>query len=663
MNIEERAEAHIINKKIILVILSKIEDESLIKDFCGTTIIIDDLTLQNLPSFSNKIVYLCGDISIATSLVLGASQRVSIIREISHGYSDSVPPWPIVDLGQVPILIHGVGVYYRRLFDSNRDYFNLISEDHAFQSLTESTKPGKSHRTGIYLTPVEKDKEGLHFRLLRCSTNLAGPTENFGVNDGHIVDTLNLEADCIFEKHASMNHVLAQVYRNTPATSIKKQAKARIGSHADKTKDMPSNGVMAFCTFYDKLERLQPMPNDAFDYGYKKSSGLTTLRFRLKNSEIKDPACVLPNEFSITLYPNSVFFMPLSTNRFYTHEIRPSALDPDKLPTRLGYVVRCSKTEAVHSGGHTYLKKQGKLTKLEQPTEQGMSELRTLYSEENKTEGFIDYGDNFLFSMNEGDYKAPEYNLGDKFRQYTVPSKTNLFDELSASVKFEGVVKGRQGAVLVNNDKTRGVPIVRTTTKYLLPAQNWKPVHSSLALDIQKCASLPLVFNNALIENYTDKYKKMGFHSDQAQDLADDSFIALFSCYKNPELNHSRKLVVESKEPGGGKFEIQLSHNSVVIFSLDTNRRFRHKIVLEAGSNEPENQWLGITFRNSKTFVKNDGTQTYFEDGAPLKMGNEEECSEFYPLRHRENNETNFRYPQVKYTLSESDMMPPEDLT
>jgi hypothetical protein len=99
--------------------------------------------------------------------------------------------------------------------------------------------------------------------------------------------------------------------------------------------------------------------------------------------------------------------MPLSTNRLYTHEIRSSTLDAELLPTRLGYVVRCSNAEAVHRVGHTFLKKGGTLVRLEPPTPEGMTELRKLYAEENKTQHFIEYGDGFLFSMNAGDYLAP----------------------------------------------------------------------------------------------------------------------------------------------------------------------------------------------------------------------------------------------------------------
>ena len=113
-----------------------------------------------------------------------------------------------------------------------------------------------------------------------------------------------------------------------------------------------------------------------------------------------------PEQFSLTLYPDSVFFMPLSTNRLYTHEIRASTLDAAVLPTRLGYVVRCSSAEAVHTNGRTFLKSGGDLVELGPPTPEGMNELRRLYAEENRTQSFIDYGE-FPFSMNSGDYIAP----------------------------------------------------------------------------------------------------------------------------------------------------------------------------------------------------------------------------------------------------------------
>ncbi|MEU0404118.1 hypothetical protein ABZ318_28610 [Streptomyces sp. NPDC006197] len=403
----ELTEACIEDASNILVAPSLLHDNELIRDFFGAMITPEDLA-SGSPDLAQKTVYLCGDISGIDGRQLRTAARVFVIRELSHGYYEDVEKtWGLVGLGRLPIRVHGVGVYYRRFFESAADHFGQICTEHAFQSLTESTKPGTAHRSGIYLTPVTQNGDELHFRLLRCSTNLSGPTENFRPTDTRIIEDLNREAATVFRGQAPLNHVLAQIYHNTLATAERKQSKAKISAHADKTKDMPVNGIMAFCTFYDRLDKLQPLAEDAFDYGVKSASGLTKLHFRLKDTIEEHDEIALPSQFSLTLYPGSVFFMPLSTNRLYTHEIRPSTLEAEFLPTRLGYVVRCSSAEAVHKNGHTFLKAAGDLVKLEPPTQAGMNELRRLYAEENKTSSFIDYGDNFLFSMNRGDYIAP----------------------------------------------------------------------------------------------------------------------------------------------------------------------------------------------------------------------------------------------------------------
>ncbi|WP_256961717.1 hypothetical protein [Streptomyces sp. NRRL B-24572] len=400
-------EARLEDANNILVAPPALRDDDVIKDFFGSVIGPEDLA-SGASDLAQKTVYLCGDVSGIDSRQLRVAARVFVVWELSHGYHERADePWTPVGLGRVPLRVHGVGVYYRRFFELDTDHFGRISTEHAFQSLTESTKPGTAHRSGIYLTPVVRDGDELHFRLLRCSTNLSGPTEGFRPTDTHIVGELNREASAVFRDPAPLNHVLAQIYHNTRATTERKQSKAKISSHADKTKDMPVNGIMAFCTFYDRLDELQPLADDAFDYGLRGVSGLTRLHFRLKEPMAERDGAVLPAQFTVTLHPGSVFFMPLSTNRLYTHEIRPSALDAESLPTRLGYVVRCSSAEAVHKNGHTFLKAAGGLVELGPPTPAGIDELRRLYAEENRTSSFIDYGEEFLFSMNTGDYLAP----------------------------------------------------------------------------------------------------------------------------------------------------------------------------------------------------------------------------------------------------------------
>ena len=143
----------------------------------------------------------------------------------------------------------------------------------------------------------------------------------------------------------------------------------------------------------------------SFDYVYGKDvSVLTKLRFRLK-PEAPEKNCV---QFDITLFPNSLFIIPLSSNRLYTHEIVPSGLPADKIPTRMGYVIRCSETPAVHRNGQTYIiKNDGVQIPLRQPTSEGVKELTDMYFLENTTIQKVEYRDRFYFSMNSGDYLKP----------------------------------------------------------------------------------------------------------------------------------------------------------------------------------------------------------------------------------------------------------------
>ncbi len=90
----------------------------------------------------------------------------------------------------------------------------------------------------------------------------------------------------------------------------------------------------------------------------------------------------------------------------YTHEVVPSTLQVDKIPTRLGYVIRCSHTTAVHKENITFISTGGNDAELQRPTEADRAKLKKLYQQENMTHDFIEYGD-IKFSLNEGDYKKP----------------------------------------------------------------------------------------------------------------------------------------------------------------------------------------------------------------------------------------------------------------
>lgn len=377
----------------------------LIANFCGEVV---NSSVGGSDFSSKKRTYICGDIAKFPD---SENEQHFIIKEFSFNFEKCKPEnFKFIELGEVPIVIENAGVYFRRLF-KEENYFSRIETEHEFQHLTESNKPGKALRKGIYLTDIEKEvtteqKEILHFRLLRCSSNLTGPTDNFRKTDREIISRINEAADFVFEKEANLNHVLAQIYLNKKVIGEKtKETKAKIKAHSDKTKDMLNQGLIAFCTFYDasNYEKLKPSDSDRFDRVYKKTSGLTRLHFKLKKS-VKDTT--LAKEFTVVLYPNSVFMIPLSTNRLYTHETRPSMLNIDMIPVRMGYVSRSSKAEALFMDNQTYLKESGELVELENMNENSRINLKDSYYEENKTENIIEYG-KVHFSMNLGDYQKP----------------------------------------------------------------------------------------------------------------------------------------------------------------------------------------------------------------------------------------------------------------
>ena len=369
---------------------------------------------------SDNIYYLTGDVN--TFDIKQFTNTFYIVNELTYGFpygppkDDSLKLYikqnkngTMINGAKLPININNVGVYFRDYFDY-KDYFSSLTKEHQFQDLTESNKPGTSYRKGIYITNVDKIDETYKFKLLRCSTNLKGPTDNIRETDTEIIDRVNNISKNFFEGYSELNHVLAQIYNNTIIEN--KEKKAKIKCHSDKTKDMPSNGLMAFCTFYDfskinKYITTNQIKRYDYDYYYKDTSVLTKLRFRLKNM-VNDEKYI--KEFDITLYPNSVFIMPLLMNRLYTHEIVPPHISIDKMPTRMGYVIRCSKTDAIFNcnNNQTYIMNDNELIKLEKPTEDDIKKLKELYADENLTDKVVEYN-NIYFSLNDGDYTKPNY--------------------------------------------------------------------------------------------------------------------------------------------------------------------------------------------------------------------------------------------------------------
>lgn len=261
----------------------------------------------------------------------------------------------------------------------------------------------------------------------------------------------------------------------------------------------------------------------------------------------------------------------------------------------------------------------------------------------------------------------------DDFLKIVLPFENNLFQALSESVDFVSTGKGRLGNHLV--DRThKGVPIVRTTSRYDVPAHNFSSIHHNLVDEINKqidssdMDQLQSVhFNNALIEIYDRNYTKMKYHSDQCMDIDENSYFGLYSCYEKPEEltdQSIRKLKIKNKATDEEN-EILLTHNSVILFSFSTNSKFSHKIVLETVRNkkrlEFDNRWLGVTFRQSKSFIQFKNNIPFFTDGEILRIANENEQRRFYKLRGQENKEVGFKYPELHYTLSLADTMEPKE--
>jgi len=251
-------------------------------------------------------------------------------------------------------------------------------------------------------------------------------------------------------------------------------------------------------------------------------------------------------------------------------------------------------------------------------------------------------------------------------KKYIIKDDNNdfTFDTLSDGVNFEDIIIGRKGANIgdITEDK---IPIVRTTSTYRNPNQKFSDKHYKLIEEIQKQSDIPdIILNNALIEIYDNKYCRMGFHTDQELDLKEDSYICIFSCYKNPDTKNFRSLIFKNKVTNKEDNRIILDNNSVVIFSTQFNEQHLHKIMLEKRNNSDINddsEWLGITFRLSKTFIHFIDKYPYFCNSIQqLKLATYTERNLFINYKSQENKLCSFKYPTINYTINPGDLIRPK---
>ena len=134
-------------------------------------------------------------------------------------------------------------------------------------------------------------------------------------------------------------------------------------------------------------------------------------------------------------------------------------------------------------------------------------------------------------------------------------------------------------------------------------------------------------------------------------------YICLFSCYNNPQTANIRKLKIKNKVTNETS-EIELNHYSIVLFSLESNSKHLHKIVLDNPTINND-EWLGITFRLSKTFIKFINEIAYFNNTyIILKLASKEESKEFYKCRSFENKSIEYKWSDdIFYTINPSDLL------
>lgn len=403
--------------------------EELVQEFCGRVVRALDVSPPPIIE-GGVVVFVTGDalanIALLRSSHAARSVELVLVRELVAG--DDVPgeALGVVSLGQVPRSVHaGAGVLFPRLFDRQRELFAAVSSSHAFQSVSESRKEGAARRTGVYLCETALRASGaIDFHLMRSSTTFDGPTEGFAPADRAIVHAVARAAAPLFALPFTLNHVQAQVYHNR-RTEAGKERKAAIKAHTDKTQDMASSSVIAFVSFYDA--------DDSLDVS---SDALATLLFRRKGAQPDDD----DTGFRVALPPGSAFLIPLGTNRQYTHEIRPPGLPVEKIPTRLGFVIRCSATRArferdasayaaadAAPNGRTkiFLDPASDGILLEEPTDENVEALKALYFAENSTAERVDYGGLRHCSLNPGDFLPPRFS-----------SSTNTLNTVDATRKL-----------------------------------------------------------------------------------------------------------------------------------------------------------------------------------------------------------------------------------
>jgi hypothetical protein len=348
--------------------------------FCGKVV----ENVREIKRSINTIIYFCGN-------ALRSPLDAFVIKELSY----NITTQSTVSLGAVPINISGAGIMFRRFFTKDC-IFSEITNDRAFKQVTENCGSEKIAHTGLFLSPVERHRDGLKYYIQRSRMVCSEPLSCMKTIDAEITSLVNVSVNSFFKSKVRFNHIFADLH--SPAEN----RKYKPFNKSENTKDMHADALIAYCTFYkdyDGLDFIRQSSDDSiFDCAYGGTSIFPKMRFKLKRDAPLDK--YMRNSFTVTLYPNSLFVISLSTNRFYTHEV---IMPNTKKLTRVNYTLCSSKTWVLFRN-RPYIYENGILTRMDKI---GGERLEELCSKENNSSIKIDYP-NVYCSLSEGDYKEPK---------------------------------------------------------------------------------------------------------------------------------------------------------------------------------------------------------------------------------------------------------------
>lgn len=117
---------------------------------------------------------------------------------------------------------------------------------------------------------------------------------------------------------------------------------------------------------------------------------------------------------------------------------------------------------------------------------------------------------------------------------------------------------------------------------------NFTPYVQNLKTKIEN--DFNVIFNSCLVNKYSSPYDKIGFHSDQCEEMGDNPYVASIS------LGKSRKFLIKNKATNK-LIQLILKHGDLLLMRDNSNVNYLHSVCKDAQCNE-NNFRINLTFRN-----------------------------------------------------------------